>query len=126
MSQPRPGALGDVDVALCVVHGIGLAVQPGFDFFVVDVRMQQAAFVVLAGIVHGAEHVKVAAPAAVDFHLYVSPNGERRLWFDDNEIEEIMVGELERSGMMPSATAPVVDLEAYLAPPPSRQTRSVL
>ena len=45
---------------------------------------------------------------------YRSPNGERRLWFEDNEIEEIMADELERSGMMPSATAPVVDLEAFL------------
>ncbi len=45
---------------------------------------------------------------------YRSPDGERRLWFEGNEIEEIMVDELERSGMMPSATAPVVDLEAFL------------
>ena len=45
---------------------------------------------------------------------YRSPNGERRLWFEDNEIEEIMADELERSGMMPSATAPVVDMEAFL------------
>ena len=26
---------------------------------------------------------------------YRSPNGERRLWFEDNEIEEIMADELE-------------------------------
>ena len=45
---------------------------------------------------------------------YRSPNGERRLWFEDNEIEEIMAHELERSGMMPGATAPVIDLEAFL------------
>ena len=45
---------------------------------------------------------------------YRSPNGERRLWFEDNEIEDIMADELERSGMMPSATTPVVDLEAFL------------
>ena len=45
---------------------------------------------------------------------YRSPNGERRLWFEDNEIEGIMAVELERSGMMPSATAPVLDLEAFL------------
>ena len=45
---------------------------------------------------------------------YRSPNGERRLWFEDNEIEEIMVNELERSGMMPTGTSPVVDLEAFL------------
>ena len=45
---------------------------------------------------------------------YRSPNGERRLWFEDNEIEEIMTDELERSGMMPSATAPVIDIEEFL------------
>ena len=45
---------------------------------------------------------------------YRSPNGERRLWFADNEIEEIMADELERSGMVPSVKAPVVDLEAFL------------
>ena len=45
---------------------------------------------------------------------YRSPNGERRLWFEDNEIEEIMTDELQRCGMFPSASAPVVDLEAFL------------
>ena len=45
---------------------------------------------------------------------YRSPNGERRLWFEDNEIEEIMTDELQRCGMFPSALAPVVDLEAFL------------
>ena len=45
---------------------------------------------------------------------YRSPNGERRLWFEDNEIEEIMTDELLRCGMFPSASAPVVDLEAFL------------
>ena len=45
---------------------------------------------------------------------YRSPNGERRLWFEDNEIEEVMTDELQRCGMFPSASAPVVDLEAFL------------
>ena len=45
---------------------------------------------------------------------YRSPNGERRLWFEDNEIEEIMTDDLERCGMFPSVSAPVVDLEAFL------------
>ena len=45
---------------------------------------------------------------------YRSPNGERRLWFEGNEIEEIVAYELERSGMMPTLTSPVVDLEAFL------------
>ena len=45
---------------------------------------------------------------------YRSPNGERRLWFEDHEIEEIMTDELERSGMMPNSTALAVDIEAFL------------
>ena len=45
---------------------------------------------------------------------YRSPNGERRLWFEDNEIEEIMTDELQRCGMFPNASAPVVDPEAFL------------
>lgn len=45
---------------------------------------------------------------------YRSPNGELRLWFDDSEIEEIMVRELRRRDMYPSDSAPVVDLEALL------------
>ncbi len=56
---------------------------------------------------------------------YRSPNGERRLWFEANEIEGIMADELERSGMMPGATAPVIDLEAFLELHLRDQTRSV-
>lgn len=45
---------------------------------------------------------------------YRSPNGERRLWFEGKEIEEIMTDELQRCGMFPTTSAPAVDLEAFL------------
>ena len=45
---------------------------------------------------------------------YRGPHGERRLWFRDKEIEDIMAEELRRCGMFPTPSAPVVDLEAFL------------
>ena len=45
---------------------------------------------------------------------YRSSHGERRLWFDEGEIEDIMTHELQRCGMFPSASASVVDMEAFL------------
>ena len=45
---------------------------------------------------------------------YRSAGGERRLWFEPSEIEEIMADELRRSGMFPDSLEPVVDLEAFL------------
>ena len=45
---------------------------------------------------------------------YHSAGGERRLWFEPSEIEEIMADELRRSGMFPDSLEPVVDLEAFL------------
>ena len=45
---------------------------------------------------------------------YRSAGGERRLWFEPSEIEEIMADELRRSGRFPNALEPVVDLEAFL------------
>ena len=47
-------------------------------------------------------------------HDYRSASGERRLWFSVDEIEDIMEGELRRAGYMPTASDPVVDLEAFL------------
>ncbi len=45
---------------------------------------------------------------------YRSPNGERRLWFEESEIEEIMTHELQQCEMFPSAAIPLVDVEAFL------------
>ena len=45
---------------------------------------------------------------------YRSPGGERRLWFEPNEIEEIVADELKGSGMFPDSLDPVVDLEVFL------------
>ena len=45
---------------------------------------------------------------------YRSPNGERRLWFEESEIEEIMAHELRQCEMFPSASIPLVDMEAFL------------
>ena len=45
---------------------------------------------------------------------YRSTNGEKRLWYEDNEIENIMQDELRRSGIYPSLLNPVVDLETLL------------
>ena len=45
---------------------------------------------------------------------YKSASGERRLWFEDNEIESIMQDELQKSGLLPSLGNPVADLETLL------------
>ena len=47
-------------------------------------------------------------------HDYRSANGERRLWFSVDEIENIMEKELRCAGLLPTASDPVVDLEAFL------------
>ena len=45
---------------------------------------------------------------------YHSSTGERRLWFEENEIEWIMEDELLRAGLFPCLADPVVDLESLL------------
>ena len=45
---------------------------------------------------------------------YRSAGGERRLWFESDEIEGMMTDELRRAGMSPGARQPVVDLEEFL------------
>lgn len=45
---------------------------------------------------------------------YRSKSGERRLWYEDSEIESIMQDELRKSGLFPNLLDPVVDLEAFL------------
>ena len=45
---------------------------------------------------------------------YRSSTGERRLWFDRDEIEAIMEDELHKAGLFPSLSNPIVDLEGLL------------
>jgi hypothetical protein len=45
---------------------------------------------------------------------YTSPGGEKRLWFEQDEIEQIMEDELRRGRLMPTESNCVVDLEALL------------
>jgi hypothetical protein len=45
---------------------------------------------------------------------YRSPDGEQRIWFEDDEIEHIMEDELRRAKLMPDTTNSVVDLEAFI------------
>lgn len=45
---------------------------------------------------------------------YTSAGGEKRIWFDDDEIELMMADELRRGGLMPTDSNCVVDLEALL------------
>lgn len=40
-------------------------------------------------------------------------DGQRRLWFADDEIEQIMSDELRKAELFPSAERPVVDLERF-------------
>ena len=45
---------------------------------------------------------------------YRSPTGERRLWFDQEEIEWVMEDQLTNAGLLPSVSDPTVDLEELL------------
>lgn len=45
---------------------------------------------------------------------YRGANGEERLWFEPSEIERMMESELRKAALMPSETAPVVKLEAFV------------
>jgi hypothetical protein len=45
---------------------------------------------------------------------YASAGGEKRLWFDASEIEQMMEDELRRGGLMPAESNCIVDLEALL------------
>lgn len=45
---------------------------------------------------------------------YLSADGERRLWYEQDEIEQIFEGELRRSRLMPRASDPVTDLERFI------------
>lgn len=45
---------------------------------------------------------------------YRSATGERRLWFEEDEIEWMMEDELRKAGLVPTLADPVVDLESLL------------
>jgi hypothetical protein len=45
---------------------------------------------------------------------YRGPDGLERLWFEPAEIESMMAAELARAGLMPTAGAPVVDIDAFI------------
>jgi hypothetical protein len=45
---------------------------------------------------------------------YRSADGARCLWYDEDEIEQIMEDELRRAGLLPTPDSSVVDLEAFL------------
>ena len=45
---------------------------------------------------------------------YRSAGGERRLWFEEDEIEHIMDDELYKADMFPDSTHPSVDIESFL------------
>lgn len=44
---------------------------------------------------------------------YRSPDGERRIWFEEDEIEGIMQDELRKARLLPTVASPVVDLESF-------------
>lgn len=45
---------------------------------------------------------------------YTARTGERRLWYDEDEIESLMEAELRRAGMLPTLAGPVVDIERFV------------
>lgn len=45
---------------------------------------------------------------------YRSSHGERRLWFEENEIDHIMENEMRKASMFPSSVDPAFDVEAFL------------
>ncbi len=45
---------------------------------------------------------------------YKSADGEQRIWYEPDEIEQIAVDELRRANLLPSVTDPVVDLEKFI------------
>ena len=47
-------------------------------------------------------------------HEYRSTNGERRLWFSEEEIEDRIEEQLRRASLFPTIADPMVDLEEFL------------
>ncbi len=46
--------------------------------------------------------------------IYRGPEGDKRIWFTDEEIEEIAEVELGRAGFVSTSKAPIVDLEVFI------------
>lgn len=45
---------------------------------------------------------------------YRGPDGDERVWFEPDEIEQIMEDEVRRAGLWSTADAPAVDVEAFI------------
>lgn len=45
---------------------------------------------------------------------YISAHGERRFWFEEDEIERLMENELYEASMLPDNTHPSLDIESFL------------
>jgi hypothetical protein len=45
---------------------------------------------------------------------YPGPEGDQRIWYESDEIEQIASDELRRAGLLPSRNDPVVDLERFI------------
>jgi hypothetical protein len=45
---------------------------------------------------------------------YPGPEGDQRIWYEDEEIERIVGDELARAGLTPRPSAPVTDLEKFI------------
>jgi len=46
--------------------------------------------------------------------IYNAPDGGKRIWYDDGEIEDLVEAELRQSKFYPTADEPVVDLEGFV------------
>jgi hypothetical protein len=45
---------------------------------------------------------------------YLGPEGDQRIWYESDEIEQIAADELRRAGLMPTPAAPETDLEQFI------------
>ena len=45
---------------------------------------------------------------------YRSPDGEERLWFEDDEIEHLIEDELRKADLLPTTSEPVTELERFV------------
>jgi hypothetical protein len=46
--------------------------------------------------------------------FYTSADGVPSVWYDDEEIEQIVDGELDRAGLRPTLASPVIDIERFI------------
>lgn len=45
---------------------------------------------------------------------YRGPEGDERIWFEDDEIEQIMEDELRRAGLWPNPDSSIIDVETFI------------